>query len=60
MVCTLVRSYPLSPGLLAMSQVWDRTDGKGGHMIAAKGAPEAIAGLCHLDDARTPGDGADG
>ena len=49
---TLVRSYPLSPRLLAMSQVWNRSDGKGGHMIAAKGAPEAIAGLCHLDDAR--------
>ena len=44
----LLRSYPLSPGLLAMSQVWDRADGAGGHMIAAKGAPEAIADLCHL------------
>ncbi len=45
----LIRSYPLSPKLLAMSQVWDRADGTGGHMIAAKGAPEAIADLCHLD-----------
>ena len=45
----LIRSYPLSPKLLAMSQVWDRADGAGGHMIAAKGAPEAIADLCHLD-----------
>lgn len=44
----LIRSYPLSPKLLAMSQVWDRADGKGGHMVAAKGAPEAIADLCHL------------
>lgn len=36
-----------------MSQVWVNTgggaDGTGGHMIAAKGAPEAIADLCHLD-----------
>ncbi len=50
---TLVRSYPLSPQLLAMSQVWDDNsggaDGFGRHMIAAKGAPEAIADLCHLD-----------
>ena len=45
----LIRSYPLSPKLLAMSQVWDRADGTGGHMVAAKGAPEAIADLCHLD-----------
>ena len=49
---TLIRSYPLSATLLAMSQVWDKTglpaDTKGGHMIAAKGAPEAIADLCHL------------
>ena len=49
---TLIRSYPLSATLLAMSQVWDKTGlpavTKGGHMIAAKGAPEAIADLCHL------------
>ncbi len=42
----LIRSYPLSSKLLAMSQVWDRADG--GHMVAAKGAPEAMAELCHL------------
>ena len=45
----LIRSYPLSAKLLAISQVWDCAGGKGGHMIAAKGAPEAIADLCHLD-----------
>ncbi len=49
----LIRSYPLSAKLLAMSQVWDATDngadGTGGHRVAAKGAPEAIADLCHLD-----------
>lgn len=48
----LVRSYPLSPKLLAMSQVWantgNGTDGTGTRMIAAKGAPEAIGALCHL------------
>ncbi len=44
---TLVRGYPLQPELLAMSQVWQATAG-GGHVIAAKGAPEAVAGLCHL------------
>ncbi len=47
---TLIRTYPLSPKLLAMSQVWNRLSGSGGYMIAAKGAPEAIADLCHLDD----------
>ena len=48
----LIKSYPLSPKLLAMAQVWDKIDtaveGVDGHMIAAKGAPEAIADLCHL------------
>ena len=48
--CTLIKSYPLTGKLLAMSQVWDRSDGNGHHMIAAKGAPEAIAELCNLDD----------
>ena len=47
----LIRSYPLSPNLLAMSQVWAKADAPGQHMIAAKGAPEAIADLCHLDAA---------
>ncbi len=47
--CTLIRSYPLSPELLAMSQVWDRADPTGRHAVAAKGAPEAIVDLCRLD-----------
>jgi Ca2+-transporting ATPase len=46
---TLVREYPLSPGLLAVSQVWKSPDGQD-YVIAAKGAPEAIADLCHLDE----------
>ena len=45
---TLTEDYPLEPELLAMSRVWqspDRVD----YVIAAKGAPEAIIDLCHLD-----------
>jgi P-type Ca2+ transporter type 2C len=45
----LVRSYALSPDLLAMSQAWE-APGRG-WQIAAKGAPEAIADLCDLDEA---------
>ena len=48
---TLVREYPLSERLLAMSHVW-RSRETEDYVIAAKGAPEAIADLCHLDDAR--------
>ncbi len=48
---TLVKEYPLSEKLLAMSRVWRSPDGAN-LAIAAKGAPEAIADLCHLDDAR--------
>lgn len=46
----LVQEYPLSPELLAMSNVWRSPDGDR-FVIAAKGAPEAIADLCHLDAA---------
>jgi len=45
---TLHRHYPLAPDLLAMSHVW--SDGER-RVIAAKGAPEAIAELCGLDSA---------
>lgn len=44
----MLREYPLSSGLMAMSQVWE-TRREGRRCIAAKGAPEAIAELCHLD-----------
>jgi P-type Ca2+ transporter type 2C len=43
----LLREYPLSPQLLAMSHVWQSADCKL-YEIAAKGAPEAIADLCHF------------
>jgi Ca2+-transporting ATPase len=44
---SLVREYPLSRELLAMSRVWKSPDGRD-YVIAAKGAPEGIADLCHL------------
>ena len=45
----LVHEYPLSKQLLSLSRVWRSPDGAD-YIIAAKGAPEAIADLCHLDD----------
>ncbi|HEY3281241.1 MAG TPA: cation-translocating P-type ATPase [Armatimonadota bacterium] len=47
----LLREYPLSEQLLAVSRVW-RSRSHEGYVIAAKGAPEAIADLCHLDPER--------
>ncbi len=41
---TLVRAYGLRPELLAMSHVWQTAEV--GFVVAAKGAPEAIADLC--------------
>ena len=46
---TLQRTYGLRPELLAMSNVWKPDGGENGFIVAAKGAPEAIAALCHLD-----------
>ncbi|MDA8165640.1 MAG: cation-translocating P-type ATPase [Desulfobacteraceae bacterium] len=46
---TLVQEYPLSKDLLAMSRVWQSVDRKN-YVIAAKGAPEAIFDICHLDE----------
>lgn len=43
----LQREYPLSRELLSMSRVWQSPD-QSEFIIAAKGAPEAIADLCHL------------
>lgn len=40
-----VHAYALRPELLAMSNIWDDA---GTLSVSAKGAPEAIAGLCHL------------
>lgn len=44
----LVRSYGLSPELLAVTQVW-RQPGEPELLVAAKGAPEAILELCRAD-----------
>jgi Ca2+-transporting ATPase len=46
----LQRDYPLQPELLVFSCLWK--DGAGQWQLAAKGAPEAIAGLCHLPPAQ--------
>ncbi|MFM7027627.1 MAG: cation-translocating P-type ATPase [Chakrabartia sp.] len=47
---TLRHHYRLDPSLLAMSHVW--ACGGKDHLIAAKGAPEAIAELCGMDAAQ--------
>jgi P-type Ca2+ transporter type 2C len=49
----LVREYPLTPRLLAVTRVWSRDTPHGEHelLVAAKGAPEAIAHLCRMDAA---------
>jgi P-type Ca2+ transporter type 2C len=47
----LVHEYILSEKLLAMSHAWNSPDQQE-YVIAAKGAPEAIADLCHMDGAR--------
>lgn len=47
---TFVREYPLSDSLLAMSRVWESPD-RERLVVAAKGAPEAVADICHLDEA---------
>jgi P-type Ca2+ transporter type 2C len=44
----LAHAYGLRPDLLAMSHVWLPGGGESDFVIAAKGAPEAIADLCHL------------
>ena len=44
---SLVREYELSPELLAMSHLW-RGDTARHDVVATKGAPEAVADLCHL------------
>ncbi len=48
----LEHQYPLSEELLAISRVWaspERTE----YVIASKGAPEAIADLCHMSAAES-------
>jgi Ca2+-transporting ATPase len=47
---TLTREYGLTPELRAMAHVWKAVDSDR-YVVAAKGAPEAIVDLCHLDAA---------
>ena len=48
----LIKEYPLSPDLLAMTRVMeDQTENS--VSISAKGAPEAIFTLCKMDDRET-------
>ena len=46
----LVHEYPLTKSLLAITHVWRGDDSS--LVVAAKGAPEAIADLCRLDTSR--------
>ncbi len=48
---SFMKEYPLTRAQLAMSRVW-RSKGGDQYCVAAKGAPEAIADLCHLAPAR--------
>jgi P-type Ca2+ transporter type 2C len=43
----LVREYPLSPKLLAVTRVW-RSPEHDGQIVAVKGAPSAVAELCRV------------
>jgi Ca2+-transporting ATPase len=51
---TLIYEYPLSKDLLALSHVHRVPQGER-YVIAAKGAPEAIADLCHLGEEENAG-----
>jgi Ca2+-transporting ATPase len=48
---TLAHEYALTPELSAMARVWKAVDSDW-HVVAAKGSPEAVVDLCHLDAAR--------
>lgn len=45
----LIQSYGLTPELLAMSNIW-RNESDTALAVAAKGAPEAVARLCGLEN----------
>lgn len=44
---SLEREYPLTPGLPAVSHAW-RSGSSDDVVVSTKGAPEAVADLCHL------------
>ncbi|MCU0653296.1 MAG: cation-translocating P-type ATPase [Candidatus Pacebacteria bacterium] len=45
----LIKEYPFSGNILALSHVWEAGDGDR-YIVASKGAPESIADLCHFSD----------
>lgn len=45
---SLAKTYPLSPELLSISHAW-KPHTRGSFVVGAKGAPEAIIDLCHMD-----------
>jgi len=47
---SLVREYPLSDTCAAMVHVWQRPVLSQIRLVAAKGAPEAVLTLCHVND----------
>lgn len=47
----LVREYPLSEEVLALTHVWV-SPAHERYVVAVKGAPETVADLCHFDDAQ--------
>jgi Ca2+-transporting ATPase len=48
----LIHEYSLSRELLAMSHVWEVPGKQESHLVAVKGAPEAVVDLCHLEVAQ--------
>jgi Ca2+-transporting ATPase len=51
---SLSRTWGLRPELLAVTQAWQSSDDDS-HVVAVKGAPEAIAHLCRFDAATVAG-----
>jgi P-type Ca2+ transporter type 2C len=49
---TMIHEYPLSKELLSLSRVWKSSEDSQ-YVVAAKGAPEAIADLCHFDQPKS-------
>jgi len=47
----LVHAYGLRPDLLAITHIWQPDSIEQEFIVAAKGAPEAIVGLCRLGEA---------
>ncbi len=47
----LIKEYPFSGNILALSHVWDSVK-KDRYLVASKGAPETIADLCHLSESQ--------